>query len=108
MGKHKKKSQANLKKAKEIKLEMLANQDNSEIPSFAAMLDDNINDETTESKKRKSDIEDVDQPVNTKKSKNKYMEEETTKKIKKTKKNLLKCFFFFFFLKKKKKKKKKS
>merc|ERR1719431_1720187 len=85
--KHKKKSQANLKKAKEIKLEMVANQDNSEIPSFAAMLDDNINDEATESKKRKSDVEDVDvdQQVKTKKSKKKDMEEETTRKIKKSK-----------------------
>jgi len=84
--KHKKKSQENLKKAKEMKLEMVAKQDNTEIPSFAAMLDDNINDETTESKKRKSDVEDADLPVKAKKSKNKDMEEETPKKIKKAKK----------------------
>ena len=84
--KHKKKSQENLKKAKEMKLEMVANQDDSVIPSFAAMLDDNINDETTESKKRKSDAEDIDQPVKVKKAKKKDVEEETPMKIKKSKK----------------------
>merc|ERR1719233_1541496 len=50
------------------------------------MLDDNINYETTESKKRKSEVEDVDQPIKAKKSKNKDVEEGTTKKIKKAKK----------------------
>merc|ERR1712243_270203 len=80
--KHKKKSQENLKKDKEMKLEMVANQDDSVIPSFAAMLDDNINDETTESKKRKSGAEDIDLPVKVKKAKKKDVEEETPMKIK--------------------------
>merc|ERR1712008_265367 len=64
--KHKKKSQGNLKKAKEMKLEMVAAQDNSGVPSFAAMVEDNINDETTETKKRKNEADDEDTPVKVK------------------------------------------
>jgi len=87
--KHKKKSQENLKKAKEMKFQMVAGQDNAGIPSFAALLKDTINDETTECKKRKSDVEDTDQPADVKKVKHeneKCQEEETTKKVKKSKK----------------------
>jgi len=88
--KHKKKSQDNLKKAKEMKLEMVAAQDNSGVPSFAAMVEDNINDETTETKKRKNEAEDEDTPVKVKKSKKKKdVETETPAKLKKIKKKKL-------------------
>jgi len=85
--KKKKKSQQNLKKAKEMKLEMAAAQDNSDVPSFASLVQDNINDESTESKKRKVGIEEEGPPAKAKKAKKKNnMDEETPVKIKKAKK----------------------
>eukprot|EP00092_Neocalanus_flemingeri_P022359 GFUD01024250.1.p1 GENE.GFUD01024250.1~~GFUD01024250.1.p1 ORF type:complete len:705 (+),score=293.67 GFUD01024250.1:248-2362(+) len=84
-----KKSQEYLKKAKEMKYEMVKAQDNAKVPSFAAMVEDNINndDDSSKSTKRKlKDDEDVETPVKVKKAKKKKDDTETPVKVKKTKK----------------------
>lgn len=84
--KNRKRTQEYLKNAKEMKYKMSEAHDVAGVPSFAAMVEDNLNDsDSTGPSKRKIDAEDTETPVKVKKAKKKKDETETPK-IKKSKK----------------------